>query len=57
MDGIRECNSSHALWRNHDDGDGVKLPLDYFVFSAFATALLIRAHTNHNELPSESKAA
>lgn len=32
---------------------GIKLPLDYSVFSALATALLIGAHTNHNEPPPE----
>jgi putative oxidoreductase len=36
---------------------GVRVPLDYSVFTAFATALLIGVDTNHNELPSESKAA
>ena len=35
---------------------GIKLPLDYSVFAAFATALFIGANTSHNEPPPEPQA-
>jgi uncharacterized membrane protein YphA (DoxX/SURF4 family) len=35
---------------------GVKAPLDYSVFAAFAAALLIGVSANHNQPPSEPKA-